>query len=308
MPIYLPPISRRRFLAGTLSAGASLLLPRRLMAEERPVDPNLVVLLSDLHITEDRTLVRHDVKSPETFEEVRARILALPSRPAGIVVSGDCASNHGDLGDYVMLAELLKPLREAGISIHLAIGNHDRRDNFLKAFPDQAAQIAKDATVADRVVSVWETAQANWFLLDSWVDKKSSGWLGEKQLAWLAQALDARPDKPALVVAHHNLVIEGFSEYARGRGVLDTDAFLDVLLPRKQVKAYMFGHLHQWNTGQVKGLTWVNIPSTAWGAPTTEPTGLVTCRLRPDGASLLLDTLDPKHPKQGDKFELKWRT
>ncbi len=54
MPIHTPPINRRRFLAGTLAAGSGLLLPRRLLAEETATDPNLWVLMADIHIPADR--------------------------------------------------------------------------------------------------------------------------------------------------------------------------------------------------------------------------------------------------------------
>ena len=54
MPIQLPPISRRRFLAGSLAAGAGMLLPRRLLADDVPVDPNRFALLADTHVWEHR--------------------------------------------------------------------------------------------------------------------------------------------------------------------------------------------------------------------------------------------------------------
>src|SRR5690349_15273546 len=64
MPITLPPlrslpaISRRRFLAGSLAAGAGLLLRRPLLAADEtvqsvPVDPHRFALLSDTHIAAD---------------------------------------------------------------------------------------------------------------------------------------------------------------------------------------------------------------------------------------------------------------
>jgi 3',5'-cyclic AMP phosphodiesterase CpdA len=286
VPVHLPPINRRHFIAGSLAAGAAIALPRQVWAQTAPTDPNLFVLASDIHITEDRNTVRHDVKSPETFEAVRSRILSLPSRPAGVVFCGDCASHHGEVGDYATLVELLKPLREAGIPLHLTLGNHDDRGNFLKALPDHAAQAANDVAGAGKFASVWETAQVNWFLLDSLV----------------------RPNKPALLVAHHQLATDYYVEHYRIRGLFDTPEFLDIVLPRKQVKAYIFGHLHRWDHGQTEGLPWVNIPSTAWGSPDTEPTGHVTMQLCPKGATLQLNALDQKHPKHGDKIELTWRT
>lgn len=50
MPIYLPPISRRSFLAGSLAAGTGILLGHDACGAERKTDSNRWVLISDTHI------------------------------------------------------------------------------------------------------------------------------------------------------------------------------------------------------------------------------------------------------------------
>ena len=67
MPIYLPPISRRSFLAGSLAAGAGILLGRDVCGAERKTDPHRWVLISDTHIGTHREDSRHGVKTAETF-------------------------------------------------------------------------------------------------------------------------------------------------------------------------------------------------------------------------------------------------
>ena len=96
--------------------------------------------------------------------------------------------------------------------MHLVLGNHDQRENFWAAFPE-----AKPALpAADRHAAVVETPLANWFLLDSlYKTNVTPGLLGAAQLQWLAKALDAHADKPALLVAHHNL--EGLTGLAMRR-------------------------------------------------------------------------------------------
>ena len=71
MPIHLPPISRRRFLAGSLAAGAGLLLPRSAAAEAK-VDPNRWALLADTHVWERRDGAYRGVKPAENFLQARA--------------------------------------------------------------------------------------------------------------------------------------------------------------------------------------------------------------------------------------------
>jgi 3',5'-cyclic-AMP phosphodiesterase len=303
MPFHLPPITRRRFLAGSLAAGAAALSPRCLAAAEAPADPDYFVLMADTHLMGRRKDERHGVKPVPAFEQAVNDILALRKRPAGLIVAGDCA--HEDAAGYVTLQKLLKPLRQAGLSIHLTIGNHDIRDKFQAAFPDMKFHpiVQENEKTPSKLASVWETPQANWFLLDSVVRPKiQTGEFGAAQLAWLANALDARPDKPALIVAHHQL-----DPLSKFNGLHDTPAFLKVVLRRKQVKAYFYGHTHIWGMTELSHIHVVNLPVMAWRFDATQPRGFVTLRLRPDGATLALRTLDHKDVRNGRKFELAWR-
>ena len=112
--------------------------------------------------------------------------------------------------------------------------------------------------MADRQTALLRSPRANWFVLDS-LEKTNStpGWLGDEQRTWLARALDENPDKPALVVAHHNPLLAGDAELA----LKDSVQFFDILRPRRQVKAYIFGHTHRWETTQdVSGIHLVNLP------------------------------------------------
>ena len=106
-----------------------------------------------------------------------------------------------------------------------------------------------------RHVSVVETVRANWFLLDS-LDRVNTipGELGEEQLTWLGKALDARADNPpVLVVVHHD---PQWSGAVIRTGLGDTEQLFEVLVPRKQVKAVMFGHTHLWHRTRVTASTW----------------------------------------------------
>src|SRR5690348_11458854 len=106
MPITLPPISRRRFLASTLASTALLALKGRLSAAEAGVDH--LALVSDTHIAADPSHVARGVNMAEHLRKVLAQILALPERPAAMLLNGDCAYNMGEAGDYATLVELLR--------------------------------------------------------------------------------------------------------------------------------------------------------------------------------------------------------
>lgn len=77
--------------------------------------------------------------------------------------------------------------------------------------------------------------------------------------------------------------------------------------PRKQVKAYIFGHTHYWKVYKRGDIHLVNLPPVAYPFQERAPSGWVRVELLPDGAQLELVSLDDKHPSHGHKVDLKWR-
>jgi 3',5'-cyclic-AMP phosphodiesterase len=300
MPIHLPPISRRQFLVRSLACGAALAFDPRLFAAEKPAAPNSWALLSDPHLAADRTMVVKEVNMTDHFTAVARELLELPKRPAGVFINGDCAYNSGQPGDYRQLLDLLKPIRTAQMPVHLTVGNHDDREHFWEALPEEKAA---QRPVADRQVSLLRTEHANWFLLDSLEKTLSTpGLLGKEQLDWLAGALDANRDKPAIVLLHHNPGLSG------NMGLKDTAALFEVLRPRKQVKAYIYGHTHAWNAGEDdSGLHLINLPAVSYAFTAGLPTGWVHATLQPDGMQLELRCVDQTHKSHGQVTQLQWR-
>jgi 3',5'-cyclic-AMP phosphodiesterase len=290
-------ISRRQFLAGSLAAGAGLVVSRSLRAGAAATDPNRFALLADTHVWEHRDGIHRGVKPAEHLSQAIREIAALDPHPAGAILCGDCVYLEGHAADYATLAELVRPLSTAGIPLHLLPGNHDNRENLWAAFPEAKP---KKPLLPGRHVAIVETPHANWFLLDS-LEKTNStpGLLGKEQLAWLAKALDARAEKLALVMAHHDL--------GKAESLRDAADLMDVLVPRKQVKAYFFGHTHAWRVSARQNIHLVNLPACAWVFDSSQPYGWVDIRLEAGGAKLVLNTLDKTHPKSGDRAELKWR-
>lgn len=316
MPITLPPISRRRFLAGSVAAGVALLARQYSFAAPAEADPHRIALLSDIHIAADKALTIRGTQMADHLKQACTEILRLDAMPALALVNGDCAYNHGDAADYESLLHLVHPLRDAGIPMHLAMGNHDQRENFWSVIPADQDRV-KD--VPDRQVLVVETPRANFLMLDS-LDKTNftPGTVGSAQLQWLRTTLDAQASKPAIVMVHHDPeekhtvavthpVISPATQPRKVTGLTDTRELLDILLPRKQVKALMFGHTHVWSVKQREGLHLINLPAVAYVFNPLQPSGWVDAHLREGGMSLELRCLDPKHRWNGEKHELEWR-
>lgn len=299
MPIYLPPISRRGFLRRTLLATAGLALAPGALAAEKRADENFWALFSDPHIAADRTLVHAGVNMAGHLESVVREVAALPMLPAGIFVNGDCAFNSGEKNDYATVARLLKPLRQA--PIHLTLGNHDNREHFWAALKSEKAA---QRPVADKQTLMVAAPKVNWFVLDS-LDQTlvTPGMLGKPQLEWLAGTLDANAGKPALVMLHHN---PGLTDNVPG--LKDTAALLEVIRPRRQVKAYFFGHTHAWGVTQGdSGIYFINLPPTSYLFKEGKPAGWVRATVANDGMKLELRCLDTTHQQHGEVNDLKWR-
>src|SRR6185369_9555504 len=190
MPIYLPPISRRRFLSRALAAAGGLTVGADIFAAPREPDARSWALLSDLHLAADTNLVSRGVNMTGHFKQVAAELLKLPEMPS-VMITGDCAYNSGELADYALVGDLLKPVRKGGMPVHLALGNHDHREHFWEAFKEEKAA---SRPVEDRQTALLQAPNVNWFILDSLETTLSSpGLLGDKQLHWLAKALDEHP-------------------------------------------------------------------------------------------------------------------
>ena len=301
MPIHLPAISRRQFLIRSLASGAALALSPSLLAASKRTDPNFWALLSDPHLAADPSLMTRGINMTDHFTSVSRELLALPKRPAGVFITGDCAYNSGQKGDYGRVTDLLEPIRSAQMPVHLALGNHDNRERFWEAL---TAEKAAPRPLADRQVALLKTPRANWFVLDSLEKTLSTpGLLGQEQLDWLAKALDANAEKPALVLIHHN---PGFSGNI---GLKDTDALFEVIRPRKHVKAYIFGHTHAWNVWQDEsGIQLINLPPVSYVFSAGLPAGWVHATLEQEGIRLELRCVDTTHKSHGQVSKLKWRT
>jgi 3',5'-cyclic AMP phosphodiesterase CpdA len=302
MPLHLPPLTRRTFLRRTLAATASLLTIPALRAAESNADPDRWALLSDTHIAADKSVISRVVNMAEHLDAAVKGVRALASRPTGVFVNGDCAVLKGLAEDYATFSALIAPLREAGMPIHLTLGNHDDRDVFRTAL---TGAIPAAPPLASKHVSIVEGARANWFLLDSLDEvNKTPGVLGDGQRAWLAKALDAHTDKPALVMVHHNPVT---SVPGKKSGLTDSEELLAILLPRRQVKALFFGHTHTWRFAEQDGLHLVNLPAVAYPFTPAEVTGWVDAKLSERGAALTLHAHDTQHTAHGKTTELAWR-
>lgn len=263
---------------------------------------NQVAILNDTHIGEDQA---REHPHPANLRAAVAYLLELPTRPSAAIINGDLAMSVGTPGDYRNFKHLIEPLREAGMPLYLTLGNHDDRDEFLRHFGD----LASASQLADhRYNGILELPQARLVLLDSLKETPASpGRLGEEQIAWLLAEIDRQPAKPVVLLAHHNPRLGGDAAHFPG-GLEDTEALWSELVPRKQVKGYIHGHVHDWSLGMHFGIHIINALASSMVANKAVSTnGWTMATFGADGVELKLHTYLPDHPWNGERKWLYWR-
>lgn len=299
MPQSLRPLNRRQFVR-VVAASAGWIAVRPALAAD--ADPHRLALLSDTHIGESPTLVDLGCNMAERLRAAVGEVTALTPRPAGVVIAGDLAWKTGVPGDYALLAQGLEPLRRSGIPLHLALGNHDNRGNFITGM---AKDLPRERPVDGRQVLIVETPRLDVLILDTLEPRlDAAGQCGAAQLGWLAKALDRTTKKPAMVVIHHNPQWKPDpSSYA----LRDTQELWGVLRARPRVQALVFGHTHQWTLDRRDGIHLINLPAVAYPFRAADPTGWVDAWVGERGIRLTLQAFRGRHADHGKAHELAWR-
>ena len=314
MPIILPPITRRQFIKGSLALGGTAMMTSHALAaadsEGAGLDQNRVALLADTHISSDPNRVYPGTKWPgspvkegahesvpmaKCLAKAGKSVIALNPRPAHLIVNGDCALSNGKEAEYKQFLRLVEPIRAAGITVQVTIGNHDNRVNLWKLLP-----FLKKEHMGVQA-GVIELPHANLVLLDS----GRKGALGDEQLNWLAKELDERADKPALIFGH-------FNPYPnRGvrpiEGMRDGSSLLKLLAERKHAKAYVYGHTHEWQHDRRDHLHLINQPAVSYYFGKGHAHGWIDMKLTETSADLELNCINRKLKQHGDlsQFSLK---
>jgi Icc protein len=310
MPIHVSPLSRRQWLTQSAAgvAGIGFVGMPMAMSEESPIEREIatdrIALLSDTHIPGAPDVMARGVNMTDNLKRVVSQLCELDPPPVGVIINGDCAYLKGLPNDYANLAACVAPLAAAELPLHLTMGNHDDRGPLYQALADQRPE---NPPVDSKHVSVIEMKHANFFLLDSLkqVDVVT-GQVGESQLSWLSAALGARADKPAVVVVHHN---PQFTPPAAGMpwtGIEDTAALFACMDQHAHVKAFVFGHSHDWSVNRRGKVHMINLPPVAYVFAEDRPNGWVDARVTAAGLELNLRTLNESDARHGLKISLPW--
>ena len=235
------------------------------------------VFISDLHIGGANKALEY---TQQRFAKVVDAILAMKPRPRRVVCFGDVAMTFGLAVDYAVSKPMLKRIEEAGIELHITMGNHDRRSAFFREWPEYLV----NPLVPGRCTRVIDLGGCDLVLLDTLkgTDDRAEtdmgpveGTIDAAQLAWF-ESWVAAAKRPFFVGSHQF-----------------RDLYIDKPKPLKRAAAskwfvgWIYGHDHSWcpdmsvaDWGKSRIVPTLALPSTGlWG-----DIGYVVFRTCPGGA------------------------
>lgn len=250
--------SRRSFLVnlGSVSAVAAFNGCRFCCGDG--FDDNLTVFISDCHVQGKGHQLGFLAKTV-------ADILAMRPLPRRVVCFGDLAFLRGPLEDYQASFPALRRLADAGIELTFGMGNHDRRVEFLKVWPEYSKRLL----MKDRIVSETNLGGCDLVMLDTLheldttasVKELQRGWITPGQLKgaqmeWLEAEMKRRT-RPFFLGAHHPV-----DEIPDG----DWKAIAELVKATPLCLGWIHGHNHRWQLRKIGDKPMLGLPSTGhWG-------------------------------------------
>ncbi|WP_072432184.1 MULTISPECIES: 3',5'-cyclic-AMP phosphodiesterase [unclassified Pseudomonas] len=209
-------------------------------------DAALLVQLSDSHLFAGSDGLLLGMNTRDSLQAVIDLVLRQQPDVDLMLATGDL-SQDGTLQSYEAFRRLSGRIDAPARWIP---GNHDE--------PQVMLQAAVQSTLLDPVVDI-----GNWriTMLDSAVPGSVPGFLAEEQLILLANALSEAPERHHLVCLHHHPVSIG-CPWMEPIGLRNPEALFAVLDRFPQVRAVLWGHVHQEIDRERNGVRLLASPST----------------------------------------------
>jgi Icc protein len=205
-----------------------------------------LIQLTDQHLFGDPARALRGVP---TLPALRATLTAARSELDtcdAILATGDLVQD--DAGGYAHFRNEMGQLSRPVLCLP---GNHD----------DVPAMRAALAQPPFQYGGTWDAGSWRVVLLDSTIPGETAGRLSGDEMTYLEQALAAAHDRHALVCLHHHPV-PMHSAWLDGVGLANGAEFLALLRQFPNVRAVVFGHVHQAYDAVHDGIRLIATPST----------------------------------------------
>lgn len=207
--------------------------------------PIRVLQISDCHLFQDVTGRLLGMNTQESLE----RVLALVKND----VPYEIALCTGDLVQDASIAgyqRFRNMMDELAIPQYWIPGNHDIRANMQEA--------TRDSTALHPVIHIgaWQI-----IMLDSTIEGAVPGFMSEATLDFLDKTLSLGKTLHTMVCLHHQPIPIG-AAWLDNLGVQNADEFLSVIDQHSNVRAVVWGHVHQHFDAMRNNIPFFATPST----------------------------------------------
>ncbi len=205
-----------------------------------------VVQLSDSHLFASLDGRLLGMETDDSLQQVISGVVAEHSNIDLLLCTGDI-SQDGSNASYQRFAEMVETL---DTPMRWFAGNHDER-----------LALQQVCAHTDRLDPVYDLGAWRIILLDSSVPNKVYGMLADDQLEILEHALADAGERHVLIGLHHHPIPIN-SCWMDKIGLRNAADMLSIISRYSNVKAVIWGHVHQEFDQQLNGVRWLAAPST----------------------------------------------
>ena len=218
-------------------------------ARLQSLDPHCVrlVQVTDSHIFESAEASLYGMNTRDSFRAVMAAVRAAGDRLDLLLATGDLAQD-GSAGAYRFLADRIA---DFGKPTFWLPGNHDDADTMRRNFVGENIHAEKLVLIGGWVI----------ILLDSTIPGEVHGSVADEQMEFMDRALCRHSGRHALVCLHHQARESG-SAWIDGKGLRDAERLRRRLAAHANLRAVIWGHVHQEARQSVDGVEWMSSPSS----------------------------------------------
>lgn len=215
----------------------------------KAVAPDAVrlVQITDCHIFAHADGELQGLNTRHSFEAVKRAIGVTADGPDILLATGDL-SQDGSAESYRYLA---RQFDELGVPTFWLPGNHDDVDVLEQNFTGKQIHSARQVLAGS-----WHIV-----MLDSTIRGEVHGRVSEAQLAFLDAALQQYPGRHTLVCLHHQALETG-SEWIDIKGLREGEQLRARLARHNNIRAVLWGHVHQEFHRTINGVEWMSTPSS----------------------------------------------
>ena len=220
--------------------------------------------ITDTHLLGSRDGLLRGIPTYVTLQAVRAHAQQRFAKPDGILLTGDLVQD--DAAGYTLLREAFQ---DSPAPVYCIPGNHDLPDAMQAALCDRPFVLDDHSVLGE-----WQIV-----MLNSWQENCAGGQLGSQQIERLDHLLAQHANKHALICLHHHPIAMR-SNWLDQVGLKDAEQLQTCLAKHSQVRAVLWGHVHQELDITRNGIRYLATPATC-------------SQFLPGSDDFALDTLPP---------------